>query len=138
MITVLKQTMNTTDFVYVTETSKSFEQAVVDVLKTVEKKGWGLFQVYDVQERLAAKSFSSAPLKIIEICSAKYASRMLQKNPLASICMPCKINIAEENGKVRIFAPKPTLLAAIFSEFSREELLEVENELKTMVDDAAK
>ncbi len=130
--------MKTENFIYVVETSKSFEQAVVDVLKAVEKKGWGLFQVYDVQERLAAKGFSSVPLKIIEICSAKYASRMLQKNPLASVCMPCKINVAEENGKVKLFAPKPTLMVEIFPEFTQEELLEVESELKAMVDDAAK
>lgn len=130
--------MKTEDFIYVVKTAKSFEQAVVDILKTVEKKGWGLFQVYDVQERLAAKSFSSVPLKIIEICSAKYASRMLQKNVLASVCMPCKINVVDDNGKVKIFAPKPTLMAEIFPEFSQEELLEVEQELKAMVDDAAK
>ncbi|MBI2598561.1 MAG: DUF302 domain-containing protein, partial [Candidatus Diapherotrites archaeon] len=90
--------MKIEDFAYIVETSKNLDEAVVSVLKAVEQKGWNLFQIYDVKERLAAKGFEQKPLKIIEICSGKYANQFLNKNKLISLCMPCKINVFEDNG----------------------------------------
>ena len=57
--------MKTDDFAYIIETKKSFDEAVVSVLKAVEQKGWALFQIYDIKERLAAKGFTQKPLKIL-------------------------------------------------------------------------
>jgi uncharacterized protein (DUF302 family) len=128
--------MKIEDFAYMVETMKSFDEAVVSVLKAVDKKGWVLFQIYDVKERLAAKGFDQKPLKIIEICSGKYANQFLNKNRLISLCMPCKINILEENGKVKIVGMKPTMISQFFQEVSPEEAEEVEKEVKEMVDNA--
>ena len=128
--------MNVGDFAYIVETNKSFDDAVVSVLKAVEQKGWALFQIYDVKERLAAKGFEQKPLKIIEICSAKYANQFLNKNRLISLCMPCKINILEEDGKVRIVGMKPTMISQFFPEVSQEEAKEVEKDIKEIVDNA--
>ena len=105
-------------------------------MKAVDKKGWALFQIYDVKERLAAKGFNQKPLKIIEICSGKYANQFLNKNRLISLCMPCKINILEENGRVKIVGMKPTMISQFFPEVSPEEAEEVEKEIKEMVDNA--
>ena len=77
--------MEVDDFAYVVETKKGFDDAVVSVLKSVDQKGWVLFQIYDIKERLAAKGFNQKPLKIIEICSGKYANRFLNKNRLISL-----------------------------------------------------
>ncbi|MFZ5501763.1 MAG: DUF302 domain-containing protein, partial [Candidatus Micrarchaeota archaeon] len=79
------------DFAYIAETKKDFDEAVISVLKAADKKGWAVFAVYDVRERLAAKGFSQGKLKIIEICSAKHADAFLRKNRFVSLCMPCKI-----------------------------------------------
>ena len=94
--------MKIEDFVYLQETKKSFDEAVISTLKAVEQKGWALFNVYDVKERLAAKGFQHERLKIIEVCSAKYANNFLNKNRFSSICMPCKINVMQENETVKI------------------------------------
>ena len=128
--------MNVNDFTYIIETKKSFDEAVVSVLKTVEQKGWTLFQIYDVKERLAAKGLEQKPLKIIEICSGKYANRFLNKNRLISLCMPCKINVVEENGKVKIIGMKPTIISAFFPEVSKKEAEEVERDIIEMMDNA--
>mgnify|MGYP001613035474 CR=1 FL=1 len=128
--------MKTEDFAYIIETKKSFDDAVVSVLKAVEKKGWTLFQVYDIKERLAAKGFKQKRLKIIEICSAKYANAFLNKNRLVSLCMPCKINIVEDKGKVLIVGMKPTMISQFVPEVIQEEAMPVEKEMKEMVDDA--
>ena len=128
--------MKIDDFAYIVETKKKFDDAVVSVLKSVEQKGWALFQVYDVKERLAAKGFSQKPLKIIEICSGKYANQFLNKNRLISLCMPCKINVLEENEKVKIAGMKPTMISQFFSEVDRKEAEQVEKDVIEMVDNA--
>lgn len=128
--------MNIKDFAYVVGTKKSFDEAVVSVLKAVEQKGWSLFQIYDIKERLAAKGFGQKPLKIIEICSGKYANQFLDKNRLISLCMPCKINVLEEKGRVQIVSMKPTMISQLFSEVSQKDVEEVEKEIKAIVDNA--
>ena len=128
--------MKVENFAYIVETEKSFDEAVVSVLKAVEQKGWSIFQIYDIKERLSAKGFKQEPLKIIEICSGKYANLFLNKNRLISLCMPCKINVLEEEGKVRIIGMKPTMLSQLFPEVSKKETEEVEKDIKEIIDNA--
>lgn len=128
--------MSVNDFAYIVETEKSFDEAVVSVMKAVEQKGWNIFQVYDIKERLASKGFKQEPLKIIEICSGKHANNFLNKNKLISLCMPCKINVLKENEKVKIVGMKPTIISQFFPEVSLEEAEEVERDIKEIVDNA--
>ena len=128
--------MKTEDFAYIVETEKSFDEAVISVRKAVENKGWAIFQVYDYQEILAVKGFKQKPLKIIEICSGKYANQFLNKNRLASLCMPCKINVLEENGKIKIIGMKPTMISEFFPEIAKEEAEEAEKDIIEIVDNA--
>src|SRR3989339_808832 len=125
--------MKQEDFAYIVKTNKSFDEAVVSVLKSVEKKGWALFQIYDIKERLAAKGFEHKPLKIIEICSGKHANNFLNKNRMISLCMPCKINVFEENGKIKIVGMKPTLISQFFPEVSKTDAEEVEKDVIEIV-----
>ena len=128
--------MKIEDFAYIVETEKSFDEAVVSVLKAIEQKGWALFQIYDLKERLAAKGFKQRPLKIIEIFSSKHANNFLNKNRLISLCMPCKINVLEENGKVKIIGMKPTIISQFFLEVSPEEAEEVEKDVVEIIKNA--
>ena len=128
--------MKTEDFAYIVKTEKGFDEAVVSVLKSVDKKGWSLFNVYDVKERLAVKGFEHKPLKIIEICSGKHANNFLNKNRLISLCMPCKINVLEEGGKIKIVGMKPTMISQFFPEVSKEEAEEVKKDIKEIIDNA--
>ena len=128
--------MNINDFAYIVETEKSFDEAVVSVLKAVEQKGWNLFNVYDIKERLAAKGFKQKPLKIIEICSGKYANQFLNKNRLISLCMPCKINVLEEDGKVKIIGMNPIIISQFFPEISKKEAEEVEKDVVEIIKNA--
>ena len=128
--------MDIGDFAYIVETKKSFDEAIVSVLKSIEQKGWSLFQVYDVKERLAAKGFSQKPLKIIEMCSAKYANQFLNKSRLISLCMPCKINVVEDNGKVKIIGMKPTMISQFFPEVDEQEAREAETDIIDIIEKA--
>lgn len=128
--------MEIEDFAYIAETEKSFDEAVVSVLKAVEQKGWSLFQVYDVKERLAARGFHQKPLKIIEMCSGKYANQFLNKNRLISLCMPCKINVVEDDGKVKIIGMKPTIISKFFPEVSADEARGAESDIIEIIEKA--
>ena len=128
--------MNIDNFAYIVETKKSLDDAVISVLKAVEQKGWALFQIYDIKERLAVKGFTQKPLKIIEICSGKYANQFLNKNRLISLCMPCKINVLEEDGKVKIIGLNPKIMSKFFPEISEQEAKEVEKDIKEIINNA--
>ena len=128
--------MKIEDFAYIAETKKSFDEAVVSVRKSVESKGWSIFQVYDYKEILAVKGFQQKPLKIIEICSGKYANQFLNKNRLISLCMPCKINVLEENGKIKIVGMKPTMISQFFPEVKKEEAIDVERDIIEIIENA--
>lgn len=128
--------MKVEDFAYIVETDKSFDNAVVSVLKAAEQKGWSIFQIYDVKERLAAKGFEQKPLKIIEICSGRHANHFLNKNRLTSLCVPCKINVIEEKGKVKIAGMKPAIMSQFFPEVGKEESFEAEKDVKEIIDNS--
>ena len=49
--------MKIEDFAYIVETEKDFDDAVVSVLKAVEQKGWALFHIYYINEKLDSKHF---------------------------------------------------------------------------------
>lgn len=135
MINVVKK-MKSEEFIYIQETKKSFDEAVVSVLKAAEKKSWALFNVYDIKERLAAKGFQHEKLKIIEICSAKYSSNLLNKNKFISICMPCKINVIEDKGKIKIAGMKPSIIQHFFQEIKKEDVADMEKDIKEIIDNA--
>ena len=121
-------------FSYVLSTDKAFSEASVSVLKATGKEGWAVLQIHDMTERLAAKGFSSKKLKVIEICSAKHSSKLLEKNMLTSLCMPCKVNVFEEQGTVKIATMLPGLINELFGDMG--DLREVEETLKRIVDNS--
>ncbi len=125
-------------FAYVVQTRKGMDEAVVSVMKAVENKGWSIFNIYDLKERLASKGFEQAPLKIIEICSGKYANKFLNKNRLVSLCLPCKINVFEDNGVVKIAGVNPSIISNFFPEINKEELAEVTKDINEIIDNANK
>lgn len=121
---------------YIKETDKSFDEAVVAVLGAVEQKGWAVFQIYDMKERLAAKGFKHGPLKIIEICNARHSNKLLERNKLVSLCMPCRINIFEEDGKVKIAVMRPIIMLEFFPEIKKEDVEELEKDIMEIVENA--
>ena len=131
--------VNSQEFAYTTESNKSVDDTTVALLKATEQKGgWTIFQVYDIQERLAAKGFTHTPLKIIEICSAKYASQFLKDDLLTSLCMPCKINAYQDGERVLIALMKPSIVTQFFPNTNSEKALQAEKELIEIIENSLK
>jgi|SRR3989344_3357430 len=128
--------MEIEDFAYLVKTEKTFDEAVISVLREIELKGWTIFNVYDLKERLAAKGFQQEPLKIIEICSGKYANLFLNKSKLVSLCLPCKINVFKDNESVYIAGIMPSVMSEFFKEIKKDETEEVEKIIKEVIDNS--
>ena len=101
-------------FDYTVETKKSFDDAVAAVEAKSKEKGFGVLHVHDVKATLAGKGFDREPLKIIEICNAKYASQVLARDVKISLMLPCPISVYTQEGKTYISTLRPTMISDFY------------------------
>ncbi len=120
---------------YITEikTGKSFDDTVVSLLKSIDKNGWAIFQVIDLRDRLAAKDFSIRPLKIIEICKASHASKLLSQNSLIAACMPCRLAVFEDDEGVKIISMNPSAMSNLFDGIDNSLLKIIQSEMNEIM-----
>jgi uncharacterized protein (DUF302 family) len=104
------------NFQYTVETSKPFDAAVASVEQKTAEKGFRVLHTHDVAATLAEKGFAREPLKIVEICNARYASEALKKDVNVALMLPCPIAVFTQNGKTRISTMRPSALAEFYPE----------------------
>jgi uncharacterized protein (DUF302 family) len=95
-------------------TDKSFDEAVAAIEQKSVEKGFRVLHTHDVAATLTEKGFPRDPLKIIEICNAKYASRVLDKDVKISLMLPCPISVYVANRQTHISTLLPTSIAQFF------------------------
>jgi uncharacterized protein (DUF302 family) len=118
-------------------TDKGFAEAVLAVEKKAVEKGFRVLHTHDVAATLAEKGFIREPLKIIEVCNAKYASQVLDKDVKISLMLPCPISVYVQDGKTHISTLLPTSIAQFFPKAGIERLAaEVEAIVLQIVDEA--
>ena len=124
-------------FDYTLTTIKDFEQALKDVQEEIVKAGMKVLIVHDVQKTLAEKGFQIEPFKIIEFCNAKYANEFLKADIKIGLCMPCKINVYQKDGKTFISGMRPIILPLFFPEANLgEKPQEVDQIIKNIINNA--
>jgi uncharacterized protein (DUF302 family) len=99
------------EFDYTVETPKNVDEVVAKIEAIAQEKGFRVLSIHDVQATLADKGFTTEPMKIIEICNAKFASQVLAKDKKISLMLPCPISVFVEKGKTYISALKPRVLS---------------------------
>jgi len=107
---------------YEVESPRSFDEVVADVEKLAGEKKFRVLHIHDVKATLGEKGFEREPLKIIEICNAKFAHEALGKDIDVSLFMPCRINVYTEGGKTKIKAMRPAAIAEFMPEAGLNEL----------------
>ena len=116
---------------------KPFDQAVSSVETKAAEKGFRVLHVHDVAATLAEKGFPREPLKIIEICNARYASQVLNRDVRIALMLPCPISVYVQEGKTHISTMLPTSISQFFPEAGVESLAaEVESIVLQIVDEA--
>jgi uncharacterized protein (DUF302 family) len=127
------------DIEYQVESARSFADVVADIEKLTVEKQFRVLHIHDVQATLAEKGFKREPLKIMEICNAKFAHEALQKDMRVSIFLPCKINVYTENGKTKIKAMRPAAISQFMPQSGLEKLAgEVDAIVTDIVERAAR
>ncbi len=124
-------------FDYTVETDKSLDGAVSAIESKSREKGFGVLHIHDVKATLASKGFDSVPLKIIEICNAKYANQVLAKDIKISLMLPCPISVYVEGGKTYISTLRPKVIADFYPDADIKAIAEeVDRIVLSIVDES--
>ncbi len=102
------------EFDYTIITTKTFDEAVLNVQDEIVKAGLRVLYVHDVQKTLAEKGFQREPFKIVEFCNAKFANEFLNIDIKIGLCLPCKINVYTKNEQTVISGLRPIVLPQFF------------------------
>jgi uncharacterized protein (DUF302 family) len=104
------------DFDYTVETSKSVEEATAAVETQTKEHGFSVLHTHDVHATLTSKGFPCEPLRIVEVCNAKHASRVLAADVKTALMLPCPISVYRQGEKTYISALRPTAMADFYPE----------------------
>jgi uncharacterized protein (DUF302 family) len=122
---------------YTVETRKPFGEAVKAVEEKAIAKGFGVLHTHDVAATLAAKGFRREPLKIIEVCNARYASQALERDIRLALMLPCPISVYTERGKTFISTLRPSAIPDLFPKANVESIAaEIEKVVFEIVNEA--
>ena len=124
-------------FDYTITTTKTFDQAVLNVQDGIVKVGMRVLYVHDVQKTLTEKGFSREPFKIIEFCNAKLANDFLNIDIKIGLCIPCKINVYTNDGQTFISGMRPIILPQFFPQADfGEKPKEIDQIIQNIINDA--
>ena len=124
-------------FLYTVGTIKSFEAAVEAVEAQVGKNNFRVMHSYDVAATLAEEGFHRGPLKIIEICQARFADEILKRDVSVALMLPCPITVYTEGEKTFIATMRPQALTEFSPGSGLEEIAaQMETAILQIVDEA--
>ncbi|WNF23941.1 DUF302 domain-containing protein [Mesobacillus jeotgali] len=98
-------------FHHTIEVDKSMNEAVSALEASLKEEKFGVLWSLNMKETLAGKGVElDGDYIILEVCNPHEAKRVLEKNPIVSYFLPCKIVVYKENDKTKVGLPKPTEL----------------------------
>jgi len=125
------------NFELTVETGKCFDDAVAAVERKAAEKGFRVLHTHDVAATLKEKGFPREPLKIVEVCNARWASQVLQKDIRTALMLPCPITVYTQEGKTFISTMLPSMLVDFFPQAGLEpEAAAVEKAVREIVEEA--
>ena len=124
-------------FDYTVQSTKGFEETVSAVEAKSREKGFNLLVVHDVKATLESKGFSREPMKIVEICNAKYVNQVLAKDIKIALMLPCPVVVYVQDGKTFISTLRPKVIADFYPAADVAEIAaEVDKIVLAIVDEA--
>jgi uncharacterized protein (DUF302 family) len=102
------------DFDYTVDSNKGFDATVAAVEAQSAEKGFRVLVVHDVKATLESKGFAREPMKIVEICNAKYVDQVLAKDIKIALMLPCPIVIYTQDNKTLISTLRPRVMADFY------------------------
>lgn len=124
---------------YITESSKSFEQAAADLETAVKHHGFGVLHIHDLGNTLRSKGIGfSEQCRVFEVCNPGQAAKVLAADMRLNMALPCRISVFTENGvtKIGLIRPREMLAALSRDPALLQVAAEVEEQTIRMVDEA--
>lgn len=123
---------------YQIQTDKNFEKAIEDLKKSLSNHKFGVLWELNFKDKLKEKGLDfDKNFKIFEVCNPQQAKEVLEKHIEVGYFLPCKMVVYEDNNSVFIGMIKPTGLIGMMNNDELSSIaIEVENELKSAIDDA--
>lgn len=124
---------------YITESSKSFNEAAADLESAVKHHGFGVLHIHDLGSTLRSKGIAfDEECKVFEVCNPAQAAKVLAADMRLNMALPCRISVFTESGKTKIGLIRPVqMLAALSQDPAMLEVAkEVEEKTILMVDEA--
>jgi len=120
-------------------TDKPYAEAVQAVIDAAALNGFRVQFVHDVAETLAEKGFDREPVTIVEMCNAKHAAAVLERDILIGLMLPCPVMVYVKDGGTFISTMRPSLMSAFYPEAGIEATaVEVEATIIAIVEAAAR
>jgi len=134
----MTETLKARSFEYCVESEKPFDAVVSNIENESSRAGFRVLHIHDVAATLREKGFARDPLKIIEICNARYADEVLKKDVKVAVVLPCPIAVYEENGKTKITALRPAAMSNFYADVGIDDVATKVDEAITAIIDRAK
>jgi len=127
--------VNPEAFAYRIESTKSFDEVVQNIKDQTAAHQFRVLAEHNVQETLAEKGLERPPLKILEVCNAKFAHQALEKEVGVAIFMPCRYSVYADGDKTVVTLGRPSMIAQMMPEAGLDDLAGgVENTLKSIME----
>ena len=110
------------NFQYTVKAARSFEDAVKAVEQKSAEKGFRVLHTHDFAATLAEKGFPREPLKVVEICNARYASEVLNQDVNIALMLPCPIAIFTKDGSTFISTMRPSAITDFYPDAGISDL----------------
>jgi len=102
---------------YITQTNKSFDQAVEDLTTQVTELNFGILHIHDIGNTLRSKGIDfKEECKVFEVCHPKHAATVLSVDMRLNMALPCRISVYTENGTTMLGLIKPEKMLAALSD----------------------
>lgn len=118
----------------------SIEEVGARLEQAAQNHKFGVLGIIDLKAKMAGKGVEFGPeCRIYEVCNPHSAKLVLEKNLSIATALPCRIALCRAAGNVTLSTLLPTELLSMFETPGLAEVAkDVENDLKAMMDEAAK
>jgi len=123
---------------YEVTTKKPFDEAVTDIIESLEEHRFGVLWKLNFKEKLAEKGIDfDSNFMILEVCNPHKAKEVLNSHIDVGYFLPCKVAVYEELGTVKIGMMNPETLIGMLGYSDLDNVAkEVQNIMVTAINQA--
>lgn len=123
---------------YEVVTTKTFEDAVNSIVKSLEEQKFGVLWKLNFKDKLKEKGVDfDNNFMILEVCNPHKAKEVLSKHLDVGYFLPCKLVVYEDNSTVKIGMISPDKLIGLLKHEDLEDTArEVQNTMVTAINNA--